>query len=171
MHNWLPDAHSEAPAPVSALLSAALLPAVLLVAWRVEQALAGGVGAATARHVLIFFGLASLAVAVPFLWRPLAWKRLLAYSSLEHMGVIALGFGFGHPLAIAGAMVHIAGHALAKSLGFYAGAAAARRAAVDRRASAARASRAQTRARARSWAAAWPRSRAFHPRRCSSPSS
>jgi hydrogenase-4 component F len=120
VHNWLPDAHSEAPAPVSALLSAALLPAVLLVAWRVEQALAGGVGAATARHVLIFFGLASLAVAVPFLWRPLAWKRLLAYSSLEHMGVIALGFGFGHPLAIAGAMVHIAGHALAKSLGFYA---------------------------------------------------
>ena len=52
---------------------------------------------APARHVFIFFGLASLAVAVPFLWRPLAWKRLLAYSSLEHMGVIALGIGFGHP--------------------------------------------------------------------------
>jgi hydrogenase-4 component F len=120
VHNWLPDAHSEAPAPVSALLSAALLPAVLLVAWRVQQALAGGVGAATSRHVFIFFGLASLAVAVPFLWRPLAWKRLLAYSSLEHMGVIALGIGFGHPLALAGAIVHVAGHALAKSLGFYA---------------------------------------------------
>jgi hydrogenase-4 component F len=120
VHNWLPDAHSEAPAPVSALLSAALLPAVLLVAWRVQQALAAGVGAATARHVFIFFGLASLAVAVPFLWRPLAWKRLLAYSSLEHMGVIALGIGFGHPLALAGAIVHVAGHALAKSLGFYA---------------------------------------------------
>jgi hydrogenase-4 component F len=120
VHNWLPDAHSEAPAPVSALLSAALLPAVLLVAWRVQQALAAGVGVATARHVFIFFGLASLAVAVPFLWRPLAWKRLLAYSSLEHMGVIALGIGFGHPLALAGAIVHVAGHALAKSLGFYA---------------------------------------------------
>jgi hydrogenase-4 component F len=120
VHNWLPDAHSEAPAPVSALLSAALLPAVLLVAWRVQQALAGGVGTATARHVFIFFGLASLAAAVPFLWRPLAWKRLLAYSSLEHMGVIALGIGFGHPLALAGAIVHVAGHALAKSLGFYA---------------------------------------------------
>jgi hydrogenase-4 component F len=120
VHNWLPDAHSEAPAPVSALLSAALLPTVLLVAWRVQQALAAGVGAATARHVFIFFGLASLAVAVPFLWRPLAWKRLLAYSSLEHMGVIALGIGFGSPLALAGVIVHVAGHALAKSLGFYA---------------------------------------------------
>ncbi len=119
VHNWLPDAHSEAPPPVSALLSAALLPAVLLVAWRVEQALAAGVGAATAREVFILFGLASLAVAVPFLWRPLAWKRLLAYSSLEHMGVIALGIGFGSPLALAGVIVHVAGHAIAKALGFY----------------------------------------------------
>ena len=119
VHNWLPDAHSEAPAPVSALLSAALLPTVLLVAWRVQQALAGAVGSGTARHVFLFFGLASLAVAVPFLWRSLAWKRLLAYSSLEHMGVIALGIGFGGPLALAGVVVHVAGHALAKSLGFY----------------------------------------------------
>ena len=62
----------------------------------------------------------SLAVAVPFLWRPLAWKRLLAYSSLEHMGVIALGIGFGTPLALAGVAVHIVGHAVAKALGFYA---------------------------------------------------
>ena len=59
-------------------------------------------------------------VAVPFLWRPLPWKRLLAYSSLEHMGVIALGIGFGTPLAIAGVLLHVAGHALAKALGFYA---------------------------------------------------
>jgi hydrogenase-4 component F len=120
VHNWLPDAHSEAPPPVSALLSAALLPTVLLVAWRIQQALAAAVGDATSRHVFVFFGLASLAVAVPFLWRSLAWKRLLAYSSLEHMGVIALGIGFGGPLALAGVVVHVAGHALAKSLGFYA---------------------------------------------------
>jgi hydrogenase-4 component F len=119
VHNWLPDAHSEAPAPVSAMLSAALLPSVLLVAWRLETALAGSVGAGTAAHVFILFGLVSLAVAVPFLWRPLAWKRLLAYSSLEHMGVIALGVGFGGPLALVGVVVHVAGHAIAKSLGFY----------------------------------------------------
>jgi hydrogenase-4 component F len=120
VHNWLPDAHSEAPAPVSALLSAALLPCVLLVAWRSEQALAPVVGRETAQSVLIAFGLVSLAVAVPFLWRSLAWKRLLAYSSLEHMGVIALGIGFASPLALAGVAVHIAGHAIAKALGFYA---------------------------------------------------
>jgi hydrogenase-4 component F len=119
VHNWLPDAHAEAPPPVSALLSAALLPAVLLVAWRSEQSLAPVVGAGTAQSVLIGFGLVSLAVAVPFLWRSLAWKRLLAYSSLEHMGVIALGIGFATPLALAGVAVHIVGHAVAKALGFY----------------------------------------------------
>lgn len=120
VHNWLPDAHSEAPAPVSALLSAALLPTIILVAWRIKAALAPAVGAETARGVFLAFGIASLAIAIPFLWRPLPWKRLLAYSSLEHMGVIALGIGFGHPLAIAGVVLHVAGHALAKSLGFYA---------------------------------------------------
>jgi hydrogenase-4 component F len=116
VHNWLPDAHSEAPAPISALLSAALLPTVALVAWRVKTALDSD----AAGTLFIGFGLASIVVAIPFLWRPLPWKRLLAYSSLEHMGVIALGIGFGTPLAIAGVLVHVAGHALAKALGFYA---------------------------------------------------
>jgi hydrogenase-4 component F len=119
VHNWLPDAHSEAPPPVSAVLSSALLPAVLLIAWRVERGLSPVLGH-TASKVFIAFGLASLAFAVPFLWQPLPWKRLLAYSSLEHMGVIALGFGFASPLAIAGVIVHIVGHAIAKSLGFVA---------------------------------------------------
>ena len=120
VHNWLPDAHSEAPAPVSALLSAALLPAVLLVAWRSQQALAPTIGTRTAGDALVGFGLVSLAVAVPFLWQSQAWKRLLAYSSLEHMGVLALGIGFGGTLALAGVAVHVIGHALAKALGFYA---------------------------------------------------
>jgi hydrogenase-4 component F len=120
VHNWLPDAHSEAPAPISALLSAALLPSVLLVAWRVKTTLSVAVGAGTARGVFLAFGLASVLVAVPFLWRALPWKRLLAYSSLEHMGILALGIGFGTPLAIAGVVLHVAGHALAKALGFYA---------------------------------------------------
>lgn len=120
VHNWLPDAHSEAPPPVSALLSAALLPAVLLVAWRSEQSLAPVVGVHAAQTVLVFFGLVSLGVAVPFLWRAQPWKRLLAYSSLEHMGVVALGIGFATPLALAGVAVHIAAHAVAKALGFYA---------------------------------------------------
>lgn len=120
VHNWLPDAHSEAPPPVSALLSAALLPAVALVAWRLAIAMRPAVGETAVRTVFVGFGLASLAVAVPFLWKELPWKRLLAYSSLEHMGVIALAIGFQHPLATAGALLHVAGHAVAKALGFYA---------------------------------------------------
>jgi hydrogenase-4 component F len=119
VHNWLPDAHSEAPAPVSALLSAALLPTVMLVAWRAEAALRPATAGAGS-GLLLAFGIGSLAVAVPFLWRALPLKRLLAYSSLEHMGILALGMGFVHPLATAGVVLHVAGHALAKSLGFYA---------------------------------------------------
>ena len=119
VHNWLPDAHSEAPPPVSALLSAALLPTVMLVAWRAQLTLEPAVGG-TGSGVFLGFGLASLAVAIPFLWRTLPLKRLLAYSSLEHMGILALGIGFVHPLATAGVVLHVAGHALAKSLGFYA---------------------------------------------------
>ena len=82
-------------------------------------------GAGAAGALFVGFGLASLVVAVPFLWRALPWKRLLAYSSLEHMGVIALGIGFGtrsHRRCL-----HVAGHALAKALGFYAATAAAAR--------------------------------------------
>ena len=120
VHNWLPDAHSEAPPPVSALLSAALLPTVILVAWRVLATLGPALRGGVANATFLAFGLASLAIAVPFLWRPLAWKRLLAYSSLEHMGVLALGIGFATPLATAGVVMHLAGHALAKALGFYA---------------------------------------------------
>jgi hydrogenase-4 component F len=119
VHNWLPDAHSEAPPPVSALLSAALLPAVMLIAWRVVLTLGGAVGHHLADNLMLAFGLASLAVAIPFLWRAMAWKRLLAYSSLEHMGILALGIGFSSPLATVGVIIHFAGHALAKSLGFY----------------------------------------------------
>ena len=119
VHNWLPDAHSEAPPPVSALLSAALLPTVMLIAWRVVLTLGVAVPHHLADHLMLAFGLASLAIAVPFLWRPMAWKRLLAYSSLEHMGILALGIGFASPLATVGVVIHLAGHALAKSLGFY----------------------------------------------------
>ncbi|MFN8151897.1 MAG: proton-conducting transporter membrane subunit [Solirubrobacterales bacterium] len=119
VHSWLPDAHSEAPPPVSALLSAALLPAVLLIAWRTKLALGGALDEDSLRIPFLAFGLASLAVAVPFLWRPMPFKRLLAYSSLEHMGIIAIGIGFASPIAIAGVVVHVAGHGIAKSLGFY----------------------------------------------------
>jgi hydrogenase-4 component F len=95
------------------------LPVVILIAWRVLDTLGPALHHGVARTVFLAFGLASLAIAVPFLWRPQAWKRLLAYSSLEHMGVLALGIGFATPLATAGVVLHLAGHALAKALGFY----------------------------------------------------
>jgi hydrogenase-4 component F len=120
VHNWLPDAHSEAPAPVSAMLSSALLPAVMLLAWRLRDAASEPIGNAAATMPLAAFGIFSVAVAVPFLWQPMAWKRLLAYHSLEHMGIITVGIAIGGPLALAGVVLHFAGHALAKALGFYA---------------------------------------------------
>lgn len=120
VHNWLPDAHSEAPAPVSAMLSSALLPVVMLLAWRLRDSASAAIGTTAATTPLAAFGIFSVAVAVPFLWQPMAWKRLLAYSSLEHMGIITVGIAIASPLALAGVVLHFAGHALAKALGFYA---------------------------------------------------
>ena len=74
-------------------------------AWRLGGALPPAVGADTMRALFLGFGLASLAVAIPFLWKPQPWKRLLAYSSLEHMGVIVLAIGVGGPVATAGPLL------------------------------------------------------------------
>ena len=75
-------------------------------------------GPAVARRLLLGLGLASIAVAAAFLWNPRSYKRMLAYSSVEHLGLVSLGLGFGGPWGIAGAMLHIANHALAKSVLF-----------------------------------------------------
>jgi hydrogenase-4 component F len=120
LQNWLPDAHSEAPAPISAMLSSVLLPAVILLAWRLRDAAIQPLGHTTANAPLVVFGILSVAVAVPFLWQPMPWKRLMAYHTLEHMGIITVGIAISTPLAIAGVLIHVAGHALAKALGFYA---------------------------------------------------
>ncbi len=119
MHTWLPDAHSEGPAPVSALLSGALLNTAMLGVVRFLTVLdAGGLG--RAGHIaLCVLGALSLAVAALFIVRQTGAKRLMAYSSIEHMGVVALGFGFGGVLGIAGAMYHMLNHALNKSLMFF----------------------------------------------------
>ena len=106
--------------PASALLSAVLLPEVLLIAWRTEVAFAPAIGDHAARAPFLIFGLASVLIAAPFLIRPLAWKRLLAYSSLEHMGVIAVGIGAGNRLALIGAALHVVAHAIVKSVAFLA---------------------------------------------------
>lgn len=119
MHTWLPDAHSEAPAPVSAMLSGALLNAAMVGVVRfLGVTNAAHVGGLT-HVVLVVFGLVSLAIGALFIVRQENVKRLMAYSSVEHMGVIALGFGFGGAFATAGALFHMLNHSLNKSLMFF----------------------------------------------------
>jgi len=95
MHNWLPDAHSEAPSSVSALLSGALLNCAFLVLLRIHVIMiAAGLGQ-TSRHLFMLLGLISLVFAAVFIIGQKDFKRMLAYSSVEHMGIIALGIGIG----------------------------------------------------------------------------
>ncbi len=119
VHTWLPDAHSEAATPVSALLSGALLVNAFYAVLRFYQVAVASDGSAFPRHVLLVLGAASLALAASFVLTQSNYKRLLAYSSIEHMGVIALGIGFGAPLAVAGALLHVLNHAAAKALAFF----------------------------------------------------
>ncbi len=119
MHTWLPDAHSEGPTPVSTLLSGALLNTAMIGIIRYLSVTdAAGVGAVP-RMTLVALGLFSLLVATLFIVRQEGIKRLMAYSSVEHMGVIALGVGFGGPLGLAGALYHMLNHSLNKSLMFF----------------------------------------------------
>lgn len=119
MHNWLPDAHSEGPAPVSVMLSGALLNTAMIGIVRF-LAIADAAGIGKLCHVaLIVLGALSLLVATLFIVRQNGVKRLMAYSSIEHMGVIALGFGFGGVLGIAGSLYHMVNHSLNKSLMFF----------------------------------------------------
>ncbi|WP_298292447.1 proton-conducting transporter membrane subunit [Thiomonas sp.] len=119
MHTWLPDAHSEGPAPVSAMLSGALLNCAMLGIVRYLQIIAHTSTETTARTALVVLGAFSLLVAALFISRQTIVKRLAAYSSVEHMGVIALGFGFGGPLGVIGALYHMLNHSLTKSLVFF----------------------------------------------------
>ena len=119
MHSWLPDAHSESPAPVSAMLSGALLNTAMLGIVRfLGITRAGNIGAIP-ELVLVAFGALSLLVGALFIVRQRGIKRLMAYSSIEHMGVVALGFGFGGPLGVGGALYHMLNHSLNKSLMFF----------------------------------------------------
>jgi hydrogenase-4 component F len=115
MHSWLPDAHSQAPAPVSGLMSGVLLSVAFYAILRV-QAIAGAVlGAGFVRWLLIGTGILSMLVSAALIWAQKDLKRMLAYSSIEHMGIVALAAGVGGRLAIAAAMLHVLVHGLAKS--------------------------------------------------------
>ncbi|MEK7476513.1 MAG: proton-conducting transporter membrane subunit [Candidatus Coatesbacteria bacterium] len=118
MHTWLPDAHSQAPAPVSALFSGFMINTGLYCLMRYLAILAGTpASGAWARGLLVFLGLVSLVTAAAFILFQRSLKRLLAYSGVEHMGIIALGLGLGG-LGTVGALWHVLNHSLAKTFAF-----------------------------------------------------
>lgn len=117
-HTWLPDAHSEAPAPVSAMLSGLKLAGGVIIIYRLFHVVSSAVPSAYLQDALIFLGLLSLVIAASFLTFQRDLKRFWAYSSIEHIGLISLGVGFGG-IALIGAALHIWTHAASKTLLFH----------------------------------------------------
>lgn len=118
MHAWLPDAHSEAPSPVSALLSAVLLNCGLLVVIRFAIILNQSIGPEFTQTIFRVFGALSIAAAALFMFVQKDLKRLLAYSSVENIGLIVLALGIGGPAGTLAALLHIVNHSLTKALIF-----------------------------------------------------
>lgn len=118
LHAWLPDAHSQAPAPVSALMSGVLLSVAFAAVLRYRVIADAALGTGFTRVLLAGIALLTLALAAGLLLAQRDYKRMLAYSSMEHMSLIALGAAIGSPLALSAALLHIAGHGLAKSAAF-----------------------------------------------------
>jgi hydrogenase-4 component F len=118
LHSWLPDAHGQAPAPVSALMSGVLLSVAFYAILRVKVIADAVLGVGFARTLLAVLAVASLALAASLLLAQRDYKRMLAYSSIEHMGLLAVGAAAGGPLALAAVLLHILGHGLAKGVLF-----------------------------------------------------
>ena len=120
LHNWLPDAHAEGPTPVSAVLSGLLLNVALYAVMRCKVLVEGSLQTSFARELLMGFGLVSVVVAAFLLSRQKDVKRLFAYSSIEHMGIITFAFGMGGPIANFAGLLHMTVHSLTKSAIFFA---------------------------------------------------
>lgn len=120
MHAWLPDAHAEGPTPISAVLSGLLLNVALYAVLRFKMLLAANEAAISPGPLMIALGLASLIFAGVMLYRRKDIKRLFAYSSIEHMGIITFAFGMGGPLANFAGLLHMTMHSLTKSAIFFA---------------------------------------------------
>ncbi len=119
LHTWLPDAHSQAPSPVSAVLSGVLLKCGLYGVIRFHLIVAGTLSPEFSSNLLLGFGLLSVVVAVPFILVQRDLKRLLAYHSVEHLGLIATAIGLGGPLGLYAGLLHLFNHAMAKALLFF----------------------------------------------------
>lgn len=120
MHTWLPDAHAEAPTPISAMLSGLTLNLALYAVLRSKTIVDLAVGSDFAGPLLCGLGLLSIAIAAILMLIQHDYKRLLAYSSVEHIGICLVGFGLGGPLGTFAGFFHMLNHALAKSTAFYA---------------------------------------------------
>jgi len=119
LHNWLPDAHSEGPTPISAVLSGLLLNVALYALVRCKVLVDGSTGSHLAGRMLIGFGLLSIIVASFSLLRQKDIKRMFSYSSIENMGIATFAFGIGGPVATFGALLHMLVHSLTKSAIFF----------------------------------------------------
>ena len=120
LHNWLPDAHAEGPTPVSAVLSGLLLNVALYAVVRCKVLVEGSLHTGIARELMMAFGLLSVVVAAFLLSRQRDVKRLFAYSSIEHMGIVTFAFGMGGAIANFAALLHMTVHSLTKSAIFFA---------------------------------------------------
>jgi len=120
LHAWLPDAHAEGPTPISAVLSGLLLNVALYAVLRFKMLLAANPDAITPGPLMVTMGLVSLIFAAFMLYRRRDIKRLFAYSSIEHMGIIVFAFGMGGALANFAGLLHMVMHSLTKSAIFYA---------------------------------------------------
>ena len=119
LHAWLPDAHAEGPTPISAVLSGLLLNVALYIVLRFKMLLTANAAALTPGPLMVTMGLSSLLLASFMLYRRRDIKRLFAYSSIEHMGIITFAFGIGGPLANFAGLLHMTMHSLTKSAIFF----------------------------------------------------
>jgi hydrogenase-4 component F len=120
LHAWLPDAHAEGPTPISAVLSGLLLNVALYALLRFKMLLAANAAALAPGPLMVTLGLISLVFAAFMLYRRRDIKRMFAYSSIEHMGIITFAFGMGGPLANFAGLLHMTMHSLTKSAIFFA---------------------------------------------------
>jgi hydrogenase-4 component F len=120
LHAWLPDAHAEGPTPISAVLSGLLLNVALYALLRFKVLMAANADAVTPGPLMVILGLVSLVFASFMLYRRRDIKRFFAYSSIEHMGIVAFAFGMGGPLANFAGLLHMTMHSLTKSAIFFA---------------------------------------------------
>jgi hydrogenase-4 component F len=120
LHNWLPDAHAEGPTPISAVLSGLLLNVALYAVMRSKVLVDGALGTDLAGNLMMGFGLLSVVIAAFLIKRQTDVKRMFAYSSIEHMGLITFAFGMGGPVASFAGLLHMTMHSLTKSAIFFA---------------------------------------------------